>query len=79
LHSAARSCSIVAARRGGTFRLEIVNDGAGRPAGAGHGLAGLAARARALSGALTTTQDDGGRFSLLVQIPDEGRATTPER
>ena len=71
LHSAARSCSIVAARQTATFCLEIVNDGASPPNGEGHGLAGLAVRARALSGTVSATQDD-GRFRLLVQIP-QGR------
>jgi two-component system sensor histidine kinase DesK len=73
LHSAAHSCSIVAARRNGALCLEISNDGAHRPAGEGRGLAGLAARALALSGTVTATQDDDGHFSLLVRIP-EGRA-----
>ena len=75
LHSAARSCSIVAARRNDALCLEIVNDGARQPTGEGHGLAGLTARARALSGTVTTAREDGGRFSLLVQIPEGGTAT----
>lgn len=71
LHSAARSCSIVAARHNGMFCLEIVNDGARERTGEGHGLAGLATRATALAGTVVTEHDD-GRFSLLVRIPEGG-------
>ncbi|MGP4025821.1 sensor histidine kinase [Actinomadura sp. 3N407] len=69
-HSDARVCSITARRHGGTVRLEIVNDGTRGPAGEGSGLAGLAERARALSGSVSA---DGsrGRFRLLVEVPEE--------
>ena len=70
-HSQATTCSITAARRDGMVRLEIVNDGARPSAGAGDGLAGLAARARALSGSAAGGYTRGGRFRLLVQIPEE--------
>jgi two-component system, NarL family, sensor histidine kinase DesK len=70
-HSQATACSITAARRDAMVRLEILNDGARPSAGAGTGLAGLAARARALSGSAVGGYTRGGRFRLLVQIPWE--------
>jgi two-component system sensor histidine kinase DesK len=70
-HSDARVCSISVLRRGGTVRLEMVNDGAHAPKGEGSGLAGLAERARALSGAVSAEASRGGRFRLLVEIPEE--------
>jgi two-component system sensor histidine kinase DesK len=70
-HSQATTCSVTAVRRDAMVRLEIVNDGARPSAGAGTGLAGLAARARALSGSAAGGYTRGGRFRLLVQIPEE--------
>ena len=70
-HSQATTCSVTAARRDAMVRLEIVNDGARRSAGGGNGLAGLAARAAALSGSAAGGYTPGGRFRLLVQIPGE--------
>jgi two-component system, NarL family, sensor histidine kinase DesK len=69
-HSDARTCTITTVRRGGAVRLQIVNDGATGPAGQGTGLAGLAERARALSGSVTVESAD-GEFRLLVEIPEE--------
>jgi two-component system sensor histidine kinase DesK len=90
-HSDAESCSITAARSGGTVRLEIVNDGlrvagaeAGATAGAGaeargSGLAGLVDRARALEGASSAGRTPDGRFRLLVALPDPSdRPDRPE-
>jgi two-component system sensor histidine kinase DesK len=70
-HSYARRSSIMAARSGGRVRLEIVNDGVGpRPAEqSGHGLAGLAERAGALGGTLTTAYPDHDHFLLCVEVP----------
>jgi len=70
-HSQATTCSVTAARRDAMVRLKIVNDGACPPAGAGTGLAGLAERARALSGSASGGYTRGGRFQLLVEIPEE--------
>jgi len=70
-HSQATTCSVTAARRDAMVRLEIVNDGARPPAGGGDGLAGLAARAAALSGSAAGERTHGGRFRLLVEIPEE--------
>lgn len=70
-HSQARACSIIAGRRDGRVVLEIVNDGARTPAGAGSGLAGLAERAGALSGSVVAGPVRDGRFRLLVEIPIE--------
>jgi two-component system, NarL family, sensor histidine kinase DesK len=68
-HSEARACSITCGRRDRIVRLEIVNDGARRPTGGGSGLAGLAERARAVSGSVAAGPADGGRFRLLVEVP----------
>jgi two-component system sensor histidine kinase DesK len=70
-HSEATRCSVTAARRDGMVRLEIVNDGARPSAGPGSGLAGLAARAGALSGSACGERIRGGRFLLLVEVPEE--------
>jgi len=70
-HSQATTCSVTAARRDAMVRLEIVNDGARPSAGGGNGLAGLAARAGALSGSAAGERTHGGRFRLLVEIPGE--------
>jgi two-component system, NarL family, sensor histidine kinase DesK len=70
-HSQATTCSVTAVRRDGMVRLEIVNDGARPSAGAGTGLAGLAARAGALSGSAVGGYTHGRRFRLLVQVPGE--------
>ncbi|MFE1592324.1 sensor histidine kinase [Nocardia sp. NPDC058705] len=68
-HSTARACSIVAGRRDGAFFLEIVNDGAHRAKGTGHGLSGLTARTSALSGTVSARRSGDGRFRLLLVIP----------
>jgi two-component system, NarL family, sensor histidine kinase DesK len=70
-HSQASTCSVTVARRDGMVRLEIVNDGAGPSADRGNGLAGLADRAGALSGSASGEHAHGGRFRLLVEIPEE--------
>jgi two-component system, NarL family, sensor histidine kinase DesK len=75
-HSEPRTSSITARRRSGRVWLEIINDGVRPRAGTGRGLAGLAERARALSGSVATERTRDGRFRLVVEIPEE--ATTPE-
>lgn len=77
-HSQASTCSITAARQGGSVRLEIVNDGARpvddharAPADAGTGLAGLARRAQALSGSVATERTADGTFLLRLELPGE--------
>jgi two-component system, NarL family, sensor histidine kinase DesK len=70
-HSEATTCSVTAARRDGMVRLEMVNDRAHPPTGRGSGLAGLTARARALSGSASGERTHGGRFRLLVEVPEE--------
>jgi two-component system sensor histidine kinase DesK len=69
-HSDARTCSITTTRSDGTFRLEIVSDGARPPTAGGSGLAGLAERARALSGSVAAERTRDGRFRLLVEVPE---------
>ena len=59
------------ARRDEMVRLEIVNDRAAPSADQGNGLAGLAERARALSGSASGVRLRGGRFRLLVELPEE--------
>ncbi len=68
-HSDARTCSITGTRDGGMARLEIVNDRARPAPGDGAGLAGLAERARALSGSACGCGTSDGGFRLLVEIP----------
>jgi two-component system sensor histidine kinase DesK len=70
-HSDARVCSITAVRRDGIVRLEIVNDEARPPTHGGSGLAGLAERARALSGSVSAERTRDGRFRLAVELPQE--------
>jgi two-component system, NarL family, sensor histidine kinase DesK len=70
-HSEAGTCSITARWQAGRIQLEIVNDGAFPPTGEGTGLAGLAERARALSGSVSTRRTRDGRFQLQVQVPQE--------
>ena len=70
-HSEAGTCSITARRQAGRIRLEIVNDGASPPMGEGTGLAGLAERARALSGSASAQHTPDGRFRLSVEVPGE--------
>jgi two-component system, NarL family, sensor histidine kinase DesK len=70
-HSEVRCCSIVVSSQSGSARLEIVNDGVREQSSSdGNGLAGLAARAIAMGGSLTSGQQDGG-FRLVVEIPLE--------
>jgi two-component system, NarL family, sensor histidine kinase DesK len=82
-HSEPRTCTIAVQRSGKAVRLEIVNDGARPAAGpgpaglvedgsaVGRGLAGLAERARARSGSVSTERGRDGRFTLVVEIPEE--------
>ena len=70
-HSEAETCSITARRQAGRTRLEIVNDGASPGVAEGTGLAGLAERARALSGSASAQHIPDGRFRLAVEVPEE--------
>jgi two-component system sensor histidine kinase DesK len=70
-HGQPRTCTIVSGRHAGLVRLEVVNDGARRMSGSGSGLAGLADRARALSGSVSAEHTGDGRFRLVVEIPEE--------
>ncbi|HUN31725.1 MAG TPA: two-component sensor histidine kinase, partial [Trebonia sp.] len=65
-HSEATTCTITAS----PGRLEIINDGvrSGAP-GPGSGLTGLAERARAFSGRVTSGPAGEGRFRLEVEFP----------
>ena len=64
-HSEATTCTITASRD----RLEIVNDGVrSRTPGTGSGITGLAERARAFSGRVTSGPDGDGRFQLVVEF-----------
>jgi two-component system sensor histidine kinase DesK len=71
-HSSARLCSITVVRRLGLVRLEIENDGARKRRSDGTGLAGLATRARQLSGEVST-HHTGDRFRLVVEVPHADR------
>lgn len=70
-HSQATFCSIELRRADRRVSLVIDNDRALPPAGGGIGLRGLAERARAESGEVTTTCTDDGSFSLVVTLPEE--------
>jgi two-component system sensor histidine kinase DesK len=70
-HSEAETCSITARQQAGRIRLDIVNDGASPPVAEGTGLAGLAERARALSGSASAHHTPDGRFRLSVEVPGE--------
>lgn len=72
-HSQAQVCSITATRTETAVTLTMINDGA-RPKeneSGGAGLAGLAERARALSGTLSAGHTPDGRFRLVVRFPQE--------
>jgi two-component system sensor histidine kinase DesK len=70
-HSRATRWSVTARRSADRIRLTIVNDGATQPEARAGGLAGVAARARALSGHATTQRTSDGQFRLEVEIPEE--------
>jgi two-component system sensor histidine kinase DesK len=70
-HSEATTWRVTAGRSDGRVRLEIVNDGAASMVSSdGTGLAGLADRARAVSGSSSAGPLDGDRFRLVVEIPE---------
>ena len=69
-HSEPAACSIRVARADGIVTLEIVNDGVRTTGQDGTGLAGLAQRALALSGSVTTEALSHGRFRLMVEVPE---------
>ncbi len=70
-HSAATTCSIRLTREGGIVRLRVENDGAEPPSEGGHGLAGLGARAEALSGQVVASHLRDGRFQLLIEVAED--------
>jgi two-component system, NarL family, sensor histidine kinase DesK len=74
-HSEATVWSVTAGRAWGRAWLEIVNDGAppdraGDGDGDGSGLAGVAERARAVSGTASSGPLPGDRFRLRVEVPE---------
>jgi two-component system sensor histidine kinase DesK len=71
-HSDATMCSIRAARSNAVVTFEIVNDGAVPTRGEGNGIPGLAERAQALAGSVTSGHQSPDRFRLWVEVP-EGR------
>jgi two-component system, NarL family, sensor histidine kinase DesK len=70
-HSQATYCSIRLAREGRSMSLAIENDAAPARSDGGAGLRGLAERARAAGGEVSTTHTDDGRFRLVVTLPEE--------
>jgi two-component system sensor histidine kinase DesK len=73
-HSQATTWSVTLNGQGGRVQLDIVNDGVfdpGDPDGdhEGHGLPGVADRARALGGWAEAERLPGGRFRLRVEVP----------
>ena len=79
LHSEARTCSITGRRQDGKLVLAVVNDGVSGPEGEGSGLAGLAERARGLSGSVSAQRTDGGGFLLQVEVPEGERDPRSDR
>lgn len=71
-HSQALTCTIRAGIAGRRVWLDIHNDGAGRTGASGppgHGLAGLAERARVVSGSVVATRTPAGGFHLRIELP----------
>jgi two-component system, NarL family, sensor histidine kinase DesK len=69
-HSEATCCAIRTSRHNGSVELKLVNDGATPSTRSGAGLSGLIERAAALSATVSADYIDGGRFRLLVHVPD---------
>jgi two-component system, NarL family, sensor histidine kinase DesK len=70
-HSQATTWRLAVSRTDGVVALHVVNDGAGERTGDGRGLAGLAERARAHSGAVTAERTGDGHFVLHVELPED--------
>jgi signal transduction histidine kinase len=69
-HSEATGCSVTLVCDSGRLRVAITDDGRGGAVlAAGHGLAGLADRLRAVDGALTVDSPRGGPTRLIAEIP----------
>jgi two-component system sensor histidine kinase DesK len=71
-HSRARRCTITVSGCPEQATVEIVDDGAAAApvgAGAGHGITGLAERARAVGGELEAAAETGAGFRLAVAVP----------
>ncbi len=70
-HSHARRCTMRISAHLGSAAVEVVDDGPGGLAchGGGHGLAGLAERARALRGDIEAGPAAAGGFRLAVSVP----------
>ncbi len=78
-HSGATHCELKISAAAGATTLEVIDDGGGgcesangNGAGAGHGLAGLAERARILAGRVEANRLPEGGFHLIVQMPSAG-------
>ncbi|MBV6699891.1 hypothetical protein KV557_22785 [Kitasatospora aureofaciens] len=76
-HSRAKTCEISTLVDDRTVRLRVSNDGAAEATAGrqGTGLANLAARAESAGGRLTTSRD-GGRFTLVAELPVLTRQVT---
>jgi two-component system sensor histidine kinase DesK len=72
-HSGARHCQVRAVHDRGCVRLEVVDDGLGRPGAggaAGYGLTGLRERLAAVGGELEVgAAEDGRGFRLVARVP----------
>jgi two-component system sensor histidine kinase DesK len=76
-HSGARHCEIEIVSGNGVVSLAVRDDGdftGDLPAGAGHGLRGLAERLAAASGTLTTSERDNGGLALEARVPLASRS-----
>jgi two-component system sensor histidine kinase DesK len=75
-HSGARHCTVTISSGASGATVEVVDDGGGsrsaervNGSGGGHGLAGLAERARSLNGQLEAGARPGGGYRLSVTVP----------
>ncbi len=73
-HSRASTCRIMVDRSPEAWRLRLLDDGRSEQAakGGGHGLPGLADRAKGLGGSLHAAPRAEGGFDLTVELPLEG-------
>lgn len=69
-HSHARRCTVGLRHTGGALRIWVTDDGVGGAVPAeGHGLWGLADRARAVGGRLTVESPQGGPTTVTAELP----------
>jgi signal transduction histidine kinase len=69
-HAKARTASVTVSKSGGSLEVDVHDDGCGgADAQSGTGLAGIAARVRALDGDLTVSSPRGGPTHVHAELP----------